>query len=373
MKTLANKQMLPRKPSRWLVKGIVFGSLLLILIIASVITGLALTAHSNNTATAATIGSPEDPHIKFVGRWDTSNPALYHSAWPGAYFETGFTGTTVKVHLAGFSAIYVSIDHGPDKRYSYLGPKGLLNLTPTPLKSGTHRLRVAVANDSDTLFFKGLTLDTGATTVDPHPSTKLIEFVGDSITVGALTTSYALSDYAWLTAERLGVQHTQIAEGGMCLVDNWQCYVTPPIGMSRQYFKNQPTYFPNSPDWNFAHYQATAVVINLGTNDQGYHASNSAYQATYISFVRKIHVKYPHALIFALEPFNGAEAPYIQAAVQELQTSGDHYVSYISTAGWLQPGSNDYTYDGVHPTDQGQQKAAAHLTPILADALGIKI
>src|SRR5262245_4232128 len=42
---------------------------------------------------AAGDGSPTDPNIAFVGRWDTSNAAGYVPAWAGAYLSTGFTGT----------------------------------------------------------------------------------------------------------------------------------------------------------------------------------------------------------------------------------------------------------------------------------------
>ncbi len=264
----------------------------------------------------------------------------------------------------------MSIDHGSDRRISYLGPNGIVNLTPQPLKSGTHTLRVAIANDTDTLHFKGLILDPGATTVDPRLSTKLIEFIGDSITVGATDSNYALSDYAWLSAERLGVEHTQIAQGGICLVNGVQCYATHPIGMSQQYFKLQPSTFPDAPNWDFSRYQATAVVINLGTNDQGYHASPALFQSTYLTFIQNIRAKYPHARIFALEPFNGAYGAYIQAAVQLAKAGGDRNVSYIDTTGWLQSGSNDYSVDGIHPSDEGQVKVADHLTPLLATALG---
>jgi lysophospholipase L1-like esterase len=354
--------------SKWTVRGIVIGSILLILIIGSIIGSIFFVARNQ---AAARMGTPQDPNVRYIGRWDTSNSLVYNSYWPGAYFKTSFTGTTIKLKLAGFSGIYVSIDHGPDIHITYLGSNGIVNLTHTPLKAGTHTLRVAVANDIDTLHFKGLILDPGAITVAPSISSQLIEFVGDSITVGATDINYALSDYAWLTAERLSVEHTQIAEGGMCLVDNVQCAAPDPTGMSRQYFKLTTSYINDSLDWDFSRYQATAVVINLGTNDQGNHVGDALFQSTYITFLHNIRAKYPHALIFALEPFDGAEATFIQAAVQAVNASGDHNVRYIDTTGWLQSGSDDYSSDNLHPSDTGQVKVANHLEPILANALGI--
>ncbi|HET8840934.1 MAG TPA: hypothetical protein VFN35_05670, partial [Ktedonobacteraceae bacterium] len=83
--------------------------------------------------------APTNANIKYVGRWDTSSSTVYNSYWPGAYFVTQFTGTTVSLQLGGSSNIYVSIDHGADTLYS--AAQGTVNLTPTPLASGTHFLR----------------------------------------------------------------------------------------------------------------------------------------------------------------------------------------------------------------------------------------
>jgi hypothetical protein len=83
---------------------------------------------------------------------------------------------------------YASIDGGPDVFHA--GVRGTVNLTPTPLAAGTHSLRVSYRS-GDTVFL-GLVLDPGATTVRPALSTKLVEFVGDSITAGALTDKLAV-------------------------------------------------------------------------------------------------------------------------------------------------------------------------------------
>jgi lysophospholipase L1-like esterase len=307
--------------------------------------------------------SPTDPNIKYVGRWDTSSSTVYKSYWPGAYFETRFTGTTVAIKLASAANIYTTIDGGTDILHA--NANGTMNLTSTPLASGTHLLRVAARTDSDYIAFQGLVLDAGATTIAPTLSSKLIEFVGDSITAGYSDSKYALSDYAWLIGEQLGVQHTQIAQSGICLVDNIQCYSANAIGMSRQFFKLQNPAFPNSPNWDFSRYQASAVVINLGTNDSGFSSANAAFQSTYTTFLRNIRNVYPAARIFVLRTFLGAEAAPTQAAVQAV---GDSNIQYVDTTGWLS--SSDYSSDGIHPNDGGQAKVANRLGPIISAYLG---
>lgn len=42
-------------------------------------------------------GSVSDPNIAYVGRWDTSSGTTAVANWTGAYVQTSFTGTTVKV------------------------------------------------------------------------------------------------------------------------------------------------------------------------------------------------------------------------------------------------------------------------------------
>jgi lysophospholipase L1-like esterase len=224
---------------------------------------------------------------------------------------------------------------------------------------------VAARTDSDYIAFQGLILGAGASTVAPILSSKLIEFVGDSITAGYSDSKYALSDYAWLIGEQLGVQHTQIAQSGICLVDNIQCYSANAIGMSRQFFKLQNPAFANSPNWNFSRYQASAVVINLGTNDSGFSSANAAFQSTYVTFLHNIRNVYPAARIFVLRTFSGAEAAPTQAAVQ---AAGDSNVQYVDTTGWLS--SSDFSSDGLHPNDGGQAKVANRLGPIISAYLG---
>jgi lysophospholipase L1-like esterase len=338
--------------------SIVIGALAVAILFGS----FSLTTHVH---AATGVGTPTDPNIKYIGRWDTSTSTVATSYWPGAYFKTAFTGTTVKIKLGGSVNIFASIDHGADTFYA--NANGTVNLTPTPLTAGTHALRIATYSEHDVLQFQGLLLDAGAKTLAPAISAQLVEFVGDSITAGATTTKHALSDYAWLVGEQLGVEHTQIAQGGICLTDSVQCGSPNAYGMSRQFFKLQTVYFTNSPDWDFSRYQASAVVINLGTNDNGYHVSDATFETAYITFLRKIRARYPHAAILVLRTFKGAKAAATLAAVNAANTTYAANVHYIDTTGWITAAD---TNDGLHPSDAGHIKIAKLLAPIVASFLG---
>jgi lysophospholipase L1-like esterase len=309
-------------------------------------------------------GQPGDPNVKFVGRWDTrSSSTAYTPYWAGAYYRVGFTGRTIKLKQRGVIDFWARIDNGPVKFYDDV--MGTVNLTPSALSSGNHTLQVnyqvVAGSYRGDAVFQGLVLDSGATTFAPPSPAKLIEFVGDSITVGTTTSQNARTAYGWLIGERLGTEHTQIAQGGACLVATADgC-----VGLEQQFTRLNPN--AATPGWDFSRYRADAVVINLGTNDVGHGVSSTQFQAAYTSLLRKVRAAYPQAWIFALETFRGRYAPQTEAAVKAVADGGDSRVSFVDTTGWL--GSGDLT-DSVHPNDRGHRAIADRLTPIVAARLG---
>ncbi|WP_326672845.1 GDSL-type esterase/lipase family protein [Streptomyces canus] len=159
--------------------------------------------------------------------------------------------------------------------------------------------------------------------------------------------------------ERLGAEHTQIAQGGACLVAAGDgC-----VGLERQFTKLNPN--AATPDWDFSRY---AVGINLGTNDVGHRVSSAQFQTAYTSLLRKVRAAYPQAWIFALETFRGRYVPQTQAVVEATVDGGDSRVSFVDTTGWL--GSGDLT-DSVHPNDQGHRVIADRLAPVIAARIGM--
>ncbi|WP_433716901.1 GDSL-type esterase/lipase family protein [Actinoplanes sp. CA-051413] len=311
---------------------------------------------------AAGDGSPRDPNIAFYGRWDTANPAAVVPHFAGAYLVTGFTGTRVALRQRAAIDLYYSVDGAADV---YLrNVSGTVNLTPTPLRAGNHTLRVSyrvvAGSYHGDAVFQGLVLDSGATTVAPPRPARLVEFIGDSITVGTTSSKNALTAYGWLTGERLGAAHTQIAEGGACLVSAADgC-----TGMADRFLRNNTA--AGSPLWDFSRYRADAVVINLGTNDVGHGVSSTTFQTVYTQLLRDIRARYPQAAILALQTFTKRYAAQTQAAVQTVTTAGDRNTFFVPTDGWVPAGGLS---DNVHPNDAGHQAIAARLAPIVAGKL----
>jgi lysophospholipase L1-like esterase len=154
----------------------------------------------------------------------------------------------------------------------------------------------------------------------------------------------------------LGAEHTQIAQGGACLVATADGCVGMETGFLRT---GAPS---TSPAWDFTRYQPDAVVINLGTNDVGHHVSTVTFQAHYEALLRLIRQKYPQAHIFALQTFKDRYTAQTRAAVNAVRAAGDAKVTFIPTTGWITAAD---TVDGLHPNDVGHQKIAARLAPLL--------
>jgi lysophospholipase L1-like esterase len=306
-------------------------------------------------------GSPTDPNVKYFGRWNTADPTAYVSEWAGAYVLIGFTGRTVQLRQRNTIDFYASIDGGPD--VSYVNRSGTVNLTPTPLAAGNHVLRVSyrpiAGSYKGDAVFRGVQLDAGATTFAPPVPAKLIEFVGDSITVGQQSSKQALTAYGWLVGERLGAAHTQIAVGGACLVSAADgC-----IGMSDRFLRTGLQ--SNATNWDFSRYRADAVVINLGTNDVGHSVTGSQFQSAYVTLIQRARQKYPNATILAMQTFRKRYIPETQAAVRLVN---DPKVLFVDTTGWIVEATD--TTDNVHPNDQGHRKIADRLAPLVSAGLG---
>jgi lysophospholipase L1-like esterase len=330
-------------------------------VIAALLAGGGLsTATATDDPPQAMEGEPTDPNIRFTGRWDTSDPAAYTPYWAGAYFTLGFTGTSVTLHQRDTIDLWASIDGGEEVFFDEVS--GDINLTPEPLADGEHTLRVnyqvVAGSYTGDAVFQGLSLDEGATTFAPPERESLIEFVGDSITVGTTTSANALTAYPWLVGEELGTDHTAIAQGGSCLVAN-DC-----VGLETQFTKLNPN--APDPDWDFSTYQADAVVINLGTNDVGHDVSGEQFQEAYTNLLHTVREVYPDAWIFAMRTFTGRYGTETQAAVDTVIGEGDANVSFVDTTDWL---SESDLSDSVHPNDQGHQTITQNLAPIIAEHL----
>ena len=118
--------------------------------------------------------------------------------------------------------------------------------------------------------------------------------------------------------------------------------------------------------WDFSRYTPKAVIINIGTNDCNSGADAPTFQCSYRRLLELVREKNPAAPIFALIPFGGYFREEITQVVHRFgETQGNIYL--VDTRGWLE--TPDYA-DGIHPTNEGQGKAAQKLCQVLSPILG---
>ena len=330
---------------------------------------LAACGTSAQTAPPGAVTVPAfSKTITYFGRWDRSDPAVAHSHWGGAYLRTRFSGTSVGLEMADAEDLVASIDGEPFRAVS--GQPGYTALNPAPLTARMHTLLVGSAAGGE-VKVQGLVLDPGAVTKPPVPR-PIIEFIGDSITWGTGPAHFYNINHAWMAAEALGCDHTQIAQSARALTTGYGC-ADEKTGMDKQYFRLKNFgYAAEQPPvlWNFSAYTPQIVVINLGQNDGCGNEPDETFTASYIQFVRNVRAKLPKAQIVALRMYGGGRfGEDTRKAVAALNAGGDARVHFVSTEGWL--GKADFS-DGVHPNAQGNIKAAMRLAPALIPLLPVR-
>ncbi|PZG01792.1 GDSL-type esterase/lipase family protein [Micromonospora deserti] len=300
-------------------------------------------------------GRPTDANIQYYGRWNRSDPSYYSMGWAGGYLDARFTGSSIGVRQRGTIDLYYSINSGPLRWRR--GVSGNVTLA-TGLTGTTNTIRIGYRERAGSYtgdpVFGGLILASGGQTVPIARPANFVEFIGDSITVGQPNSNRPFTAYPWLTGEALGAGHTQVAQGGACLVSQ-DC-----VGMVDRFRRSSA--FVNYDDWDFSTYQATAVVINLGTNDVGHGVSGTQFYQNYIVILERLRRAYPDAHIFAMRTFRGRYVTETRNAVAARNAAGDGKVYFVDTTNWI--GTGDLV-DTVHPNDTGHAKIAQRLAPII--------
>ena len=98
-------------------------------------------------------------------------------------------------------------------------------------------------------------------------------------------------------------------------------------------------------------------------------ADAPTFQCSYRRFLELVREKNPTAPIFAIIPFGGYFREEITQVVRSFgETQAGIYL--VDTRGWLE--DSDYA-DGLHPTDDGQGKAAERVRQVLFAMLAARI
>jgi lysophospholipase L1-like esterase len=326
--------------------------------------------------------------VRWVGRVDvTTNAAQPRFSWSGTGFVARFSGTGLSADLsvAGSPQIFKAVVDGtPQATFTAAAGQAKQTLA-SGLAAGTHTVelyRQTEAQQGDTRLV-GLTVEGGALMDPPAGASRLIEFIGDSITCGygnlgtsadlgaseCYTTESHWDTYAAVAGRALNAEVSTIAVSGRGVIRNYGGDTTGTMPM----VYNRTVHNAAAPVWDF-HVEPQAVVINLGTNDISNMKGDPGmpFRDTYTTLLQTVRAYYPNTYILCIIAplLNGGDlstiAAHIRAAVDARAAAGDAKVSFFN----IPPQSSDKFACQYHPNVAENQLMGDMLVGELKTKLG---
>ncbi|HKI69357.1 MAG TPA: GDSL-type esterase/lipase family protein, partial [Verrucomicrobiae bacterium] len=307
------------------------------------------------TAKAPQLISAADPRFLYEGRFDFSDTNAPVVIWEANRIRLDFSGNTLGLlfdEAKGQNFFNTQVD-GSNTIVEASEGKPVSPATLSGFGSGRHHLLLFKRSEATagTVRFRGVELAAGAKAWAPRPPAyKLrMEFIGDSITVGACnedgpadqwenrrTHDSALS-YAALTADAFNADHRNISVSGMGIVTG---YV--PMKAGQIWDRLYPG--TNSARADLTKWVPQVVFVNFGENDDSFTRVHGqpfpdGFTEGYVALVRAIQTAYPEAHIVLLRGgmFGGAKSEPLrkawEAAVTQLE-AGDKDVSHFVFSHW---------------------------------------
>lgn len=299
--------------------------------------------------------SATDPLFRYEGRFDFSNTNAPVVIWQASRISLDFSGDSVHPlfdDAKGQCFFNVGVD-GSNTVVEVSEGKPVQPETLSGFGAGRHHLTMFKRSEAaaGTVRFRGIEIGPAAKVwAPPNTSYKLkLEFLGDSITVGACNedgasdqwdnrrTHNCAFSYAALTAAAFSADYRNIAVSGMGIATGW---VEPKAGeiWDRLYPAT------NSPRADLSSWKPQVVFVNFGENDGSFSSARGQsfptnYTAGYVLLVQAIRKAYPHAQIVLLRGgmFNGAKNEMLRLAWESAVTqieSADQSVSHFVFKHW---------------------------------------
>lgn len=312
--------------------------------------------------------------MRLYGRtYKSGKQLLFDNAGTGAEFTFYGTQFEAKILSTG-DLLYARVFVDGDKTGALMefrrGFKKFEFLAEN-LTEGVHTVKIVKATSSQNGALSLGEVRTDGKFLRPKEKTPLkIEFVGDSITVGAgvfappsedpaIENSDATKGYAYLTAEALGADCSLVATEGICTKVKWVL----PVSMCEMYlYKSSVTTasygFPAEQD---------LVVVALGTNDSYYMStdrnySSDAFSADYRELLTLVRSKNKSAKIVCIYGMMGTHAPVEQGIQKAIKELDDGNIVYFAM-----PAGTDGA--GAHPSAQNAVEQSSALTAYLRELL----
>jgi len=325
------------------------------------------------------------PAVRFIGRFDKTDPSAPRFAWSGSAMHARFSGTSLTAKIKDPSGSGNFFEVVIDGKTSVVKTSASTDTYPlaTGLAAGAHEVFLSRRDESffgETAFL-GFSFDsTGALLSPPPTPDRRIEVIGDSISAGygdegkdpckftADTENHYLT-YEALAARKLGADLVTIAWSGMGM---YRDYGGSTIDqMPVRYERTLPD--RTSSPWDFSSWQPNAVIINLGTNDFAKGDPGKPFTDAYLAFVKNLRKHYASAHIFlALGPMLSGSSlttarGYLNGIVDTMTKGGDANVHFMEFP--TQLASDGYGCDW-HPSLVTHGKMATVLETTLKTRLG---
>jgi lysophospholipase L1-like esterase len=289
--------------------------------------------------------------FNYVGRFDFADPNAPVIIWQASRITLDFEGNALALCFGAakgqnfFNAQVDGTNTIVEVREGSQPPPTLL----AGFGTGRHHLILFKRSEAlvGTVRFCGIAVADGAKVWPARSlSHKLaMEFIGDSITVGACNedgaadqwisrrTHNAASSYAALTADAMAADHRNIAVSGMGISAGW---VKPKAG--EIWDKLYPD--PASPRADLTNWMPQIVFVNLGENDDSFSRAHGQvfptnYTSGYIALIHAIRSARPAAHIVVLRGgmFGGARSESLrvawEAVVAQLEAGDKNICHYV--------------------------------------------
>ena len=353
---------------------------------AAGIGGVAGAAGVAGTAGAAgsggSAGTPGAPAVRFIGRFDHTDPKGPQFEWSGSQMHARFSGTALNVHLSGSPNAFEAVVDGQASKVQFSGGDQVIPLAQG-LGPGEHEIRLYRITEAFfwSTQFLGFDFGAGSLLAAPTAPDRRIEVVGDSISAGygiegadqscpfsADTENHYLT-YESIAARQLGADLITLAWSGIGMYSNFGGDTSSPR-MPERYLLSMPD-FPNTP-WDFTSWIPHAVVINLGTNDFSNGDPGQPFVDAYAQFVTNMRARYPSALIYlGVSPMLGGSSyaslkTHLQSVMALRAAQGDTNLKLME----FTTDPNDGYGCDWHPSLATHQKMAAVMVSSLQADLG---
>jgi lysophospholipase L1-like esterase len=299
-------------------------------------------------------------------------------AWPGTGFVVRFQGTGLTAKLkttADDDYFQVVIDDKVTLLTTHAG-ESVYELAKG-LTEGEHELTFWRRTETlaGVVEVKSIDVTNGALLSPPAPSGKLIEVVGDSITVGfgvdcgpedgfSYATENNYQTYEAVAARALGAEVITLAWTGIGMLrdDDGQ----EETQMPERYLRTIATEATSR--WSFDGSTPDAVVVALGTNDFATGDPGADYVSAYAKFLDDVRGRYPEARLYlAGSPMiDDGLVQYLTQLKNARSAQGDKNVAVID----FQPPAGDEGWGCGHPNAATHKIMAAKLEQALKADLG---